>query len=113
MKKFTDFKNKSFAIYGYGKTGVSVYKFLIRKKIKKIRIWDDNFKGYNKIKKNDFIKNLGLVDFIVISPGINILKSKLKKHLIKYKEKIITDIDLFFLSAQKPRTIAVTGTNGK
>ena len=113
MKKFTDFKNKSFAIYGYGKTGVSVNKFLIRKKIKKIRIWDDNFKVYNKIKKNDFIKNLGLVDFIVISPGINILKSKLKKYLIKYKEKIITDIDLFFLSAHKPRTIAVTGTNGK
>ena len=88
MKKFTDFKNKSFAIYGYGKTGVSVNKFLIRKKIKKIRIWDDNLKGYNKIKKNNFIKNLKLVDFIFISPGINILKSKLKKHLIKYKEKI-------------------------
>ena len=50
-----------------------------------------------KLKKIILLK-FGIVDFIA-NPGINILKSKLKKHLIKYKEKIITDIDLF-LSAQ-------------
>ena len=60
------------------------------------------FKGYNKIKKNNFIKNLKLVDFIVIK-SINIFKIKTQKTSNKIqKEKIITDIDLFFLSAQKP-----------
>ena len=35
------------------------------------------------------------------------------KKLFKFKEKIITDLDLFYLSNNKLTSIVVTGTNGK
>ena len=38
------------------------------------------------------------------------LKNKI---LNKFKKKIITDIDLFFLTNKKFKSIVVTGTNGK
>ena len=50
------------------------------------------------------------VDFIVLAPGISLLKNK---NLFKFKEKIITDIDLFYLTNKKSKSIVVTGTNGK
>ena len=53
------------------------------------------------------------VDYIVLSPGISLRKTKYKKNLIKYKKKIITDIDLLFLSNDKFKSIVVTGSNGK
>ena len=56
--------------------------------------------------KYDFKK----VDFIVLSPGISLIRSKKLK---KYKKKIITDIDLFYLFKDRPKSIVVTGTNGK
>ena len=40
-------------------------------------------------------------------------KSKNKHKLIKYKNKIITDIDLFYLFKKNFKSIVVTGTNGK
>ena len=50
------------------------------------------------------------VDYIVLSPGISLVKNK---NLVKFKKKIITDIDLFFLTKNKCKSIVVTGTNGK
>ncbi len=50
------------------------------------------------------------VDYIVLSPGISLYKNK---SLRIFKKKIITDIDLFFASKNKFKTIVVTGTNGK
>ena len=41
------------------------------------------------------------------------LVSKDEKNLNKFKRKIITDIDLFFLANSKFKSIVVTGTNGK
>ena len=40
-------------------------------------------------------RKLDIVDYIVMSPGINIKKTNIKKILKKNKKKIITDIDLF------------------
>ena len=48
-----------------------------------------------------------------MSPGINILKSKFKKILLKNNKKIITDLDLFFLQNKPKKSIVITGTNGK
>ena len=48
-----------------------------------------------------------------MSPGINIQKSKIKKYLEKNKNKIITDLDLFYMSNNSHKSIVVTGTNGK
>ena len=55
-------------------------------------------------------KTLKQVDYIVLSPGISLLKNK---NLKKFKDKIITDIDLFYLTNDNFKTIVVTGTNGK
>ncbi len=106
-------KDKSFAIYGLGATGKSALNFLKNKKTKKIITWDDNFKEFKKKRRNFFFSEIDKVDYILISPGINIDNSKYKKNLLRNKKKIITDLDLFFLNNVKVRSIFVTGTNGK
>ena len=104
---------RSSCIYGLGTTGMSVANFIRKRNIYKYYAWDDHLTLKKKIKKNNFIKNLNAVDFIVMSPGVNLKKAKLKKILIKNKHKIITDLDLFYLFYPKIKSIAVTGTNGK
>ena len=90
-------KKKSFLIYGLGLTGVSAVRFFNRNKIKNYFVWDDIKKQLLKNKKPKNIdKALKEVDYIILSPGINLRKIKNKKRLIKFK-KIITDIDLIYL----------------
>ncbi len=116
-------KNQSFCIYGLGKTGLSVVNYFNKKKFTKYHYWDDNpyrrtLNGF-KIKKSDldekkiFSKYLDTFDHIVLSPGISLKKALLKKKLIENKDKIITDLDLFYILNPKIKTIVVTGTNGK
>jgi UDP-N-acetylmuramoylalanine--D-glutamate ligase len=106
-------KNSSFAVYGLGLSGNSVLKFLKKKKIKKIYQWDDK-KNVKSIKKFILFKKiLDEVDYIVISPGINIQKTKFKSQLFKNKKKLITDIDLFYMQKISVKSIVITGTNGK
>ena len=111
MSKIKKLKGLSFLVYGLGLTGLSVIKFFKKNKIKNFKIWDDKKK---KIFKNYAAKNLtqilSQVDYIVLSPGISLIKNK---KLRKFKHKIITDIDLFYLTKNKTKTIVVTGTNGK
>ena len=112
-----DLKNLSFAVYGLGKTGRSVVNFLKKKKAKNLFAWDDNkknrFNKKEKINEYFFSKILDTSKFIIISPGINIYKSCFRKKLIKNYNKIITDIDLFYLTKDLQKTIVITGTNGK
>ncbi len=109
-------KKSSFLIYGLGTTGQSVIKFFKKKKINNFFKWDDNTnlrKKFN-IKKTIKIKQIiNDVDFVVLSPGISLNKSIYKKELIKNKKKIITDIDIFYLTNSNFKSIVVTGTNGK
>ena len=108
---------KSFAVYGLGVTGLSVLNCLKKSKVKNFYLWDDDKFKRNSIKTKpnikDFLKSLQSVDYIVVSPGINIKNSKHKKILIMNKSKIITDLDLFFMSNKFTKSIVVTGTNGK
>ena len=108
---------KSFAVYGLGVTGLSVLNCLKKSKVKNFYLWDDDKTKRNSIKTKpnikDFLKSLQSVDYIVVSPGINIKNSKHKKILIMNKSKIITDLDLFFMSNKFTKSIVVTGTNGK
>ena len=106
-----NFKNKSFAVYGLGLTGNSVVKFLKENKASKIFTWDDHLSKLNFKLQNNFKVNLNFVDYIIISPGISIKKSKFKKILLKNKKKIITDLDLFFLKNNVKKSIFITGTN--
>ena len=78
MKTSKPIKDSSFAVYGLGLTGKSVFKFLKKKNKKKIYTWDDKKNKNNKKKFNLFKKKLDEVDYIVISPGINIKKTKFK-----------------------------------
>ena len=103
-------KNKKLLIYGYGKSGHAAYNYL--KKNNKILIYDDNkklnkfFISLKKIQLTEF-------DYIVLSPGIDINKCKLKNYLKKNKRKIITDLDIFYLNNPNNLKITITGTNGK
>ncbi len=113
MRESFNFKDKSFAVYGLGITGDSVVNFLSKNGAYKIHAWDDYLIKSNLYLKNRFITGLNTVDYIVMSPGINILKTKFKKTLLKNKKKIITDLDLFFLKNKVQKSIVITGTNGK
>ena len=120
MNKSLNLSKKSFAIYGLGKTGKSVINYFDRKGFENWGAWDDNAKEedfWGSIKKKEkerlFSKHLDSAEFIVVSPGISLDKASLKKKLIENKEKIITDLDLFYLFNPKIKTIVITGTNGK
>ena len=107
----SNLKDLSFLVYGLGLSGKSVVKFFKKKKIKNYTVWDDKQKKLFKSKRPKNLKEtLNNVDYIVLSPGISIIE---KASLIKFKKKIITDIDFLFLTNKKFKSIVVTGTNGK
>ena len=115
MSSKLNFTKTSFLVYGLGSSGQSVVKYL-KKKNSNYVVWDDSIKLRNKYKNEktlNLIKSLKEVDFIVLSPGISLKKTKYKNYLIKYKKKIIIDIDLLYLSDKDFKSIVVTGTNGK
>jgi len=106
-----ELRDHSFLVYGLGSTGVSVVKFFNKNNIKNFKVWDDKKKDiFKKFKAKNLIQTLNQVDYIVLSPGISLIKNK---KLSKFKKKIITDIDLFYLTKKQSKTIVVTGTNGK
>ena len=111
------YQNKNIAIYGMGITGCSVAETF--KKLKtKVFCWDDNKKIRKKIKNLKFTTSKfwlkkNKIDNIVVSPGIDINKCKIKNYLKKNSNKIITDLDLFFELNKNALIISITGTNGK
>ena len=126
-KKFLDavllvesfLQQNTFAIYGLGVTGRSVINFFKKKKVDNFFIWDDNKKVRDfhrinkKYKEKYFEKFLDKTDWIILSPGIKIERTRLKKKLLKNRNKIITDLDLFYILNPNIESIVVTGSNGK
>ena len=99
------FYKKKILIYGLGKSGLSVLKFL--KRNNEITTYDDKIKVNNKeITKIKF-------DCIIISPGIDINKCNLSKFLKNNSKKIYTDLDIFYNHHKENNKITITGTNGK
>ena len=114
MSSIRNFKKLSFLVYGLGLTGKSVINFFIKNKINNYQVWDDKNKKLHKKKRTKNLKEaLEKADYIILSPGVSLIKSKNKNELMKYEKKIITDIDLIFLLKRKFKSIVVTGTNGK
>ena len=109
------FFNKKILIYGLGLSGNSCFKHLHAKN--KINIYDDNLSLKNKKNKKFFLNKNRITksefDYIVISPGIDIYKCKLKSYLIKNWDKIITELDIFYITYPRNTKITITGTNGK
>jgi len=111
MLQISKLKEHTFLVYGLGLSGLSVIRFFKKNNFKNFTIWDDNITNLLKSHRTRNLElTLNKVDYIVLSPGISAFKNKI---LRKYKKKIITDIDLFFLSNYKSKSIVVTGTNGK
>ena len=109
-----NFKKLSFLVYGLGSTGHSVINFLRKNNIKNYKVWDDNNRDfYRKFRPKNLKKALLETNYIVLSPGVSLKKSKKRKLLNQHKKKIITDIDLIFLLKKFFKSIVVTGTNGK
>ena len=117
MLSLKKYQNKRIAIYGMGVTGLSAAKMY--KKLKaKIYCWDDSSEKRKKIKKlklplDKFWLSKNTIDNIVISPGIDINKCKIRNFLKKNSNKIITDLDLFFELNKNSLIISITGSNGK
>ena len=110
------FFKKKILIYGLGKSGLSAFRFL--KKKNEIYLYDDNKINHKniEIKKrlisyNKIIKKK--IDYIIISPGINIDKCQLSNFLKKNLKKLNTDLDVFFSVYSNNRNVTITGTNGK
>ncbi len=109
------FINKKILIYGLGLSGKACLKYL--SKNNNIIVYDDNKFLKNKKNKSFFLSKNIIVkkefDYIVLSPGIDIKKCKLKSFLFKNKKRIITELDIFYLIFPKNVKITITGTNGK
>tara|TARA_B100001057_G_scaffold500715_1_gene617338 strand:+ start:111 stop:1385 length:1275 start_codon:yes stop_codon:yes gene_type:complete len=111
MLQIPKLKERSFLVYGLGLSGLSVIKFFKKNNIKNYKVWDDKHKNLFKTHRaKNLNQTLRRVDFIVLAPGISLLKNK---DLKKFEKKIITDIDLFYLLNNNCKTLVVTGTNGK
>jgi len=117
MVSLKKYQNKKIAIYGMGLTGFSVASKL-KKLNTDVYCWDDKKRTRDKAKKkgfkiNKFWLNKKLIQNIVISPGIDIEKCKLKNYLRENLNKVITDLDIFFDINKDTPIISITGTNGK
>lgn len=114
MLSVNKFKDLSFLVYGLGLTGQSVVNFFDNNKVKNYKVWDDNNKTFLKYKRPQNLNAcLKKVNYIILSPGVSLKRLSKKNKLIRYKKKIITDIDLIFLLKKFHKSIIVTGTNGK
>tara|TARA_Y100000591_G_scaffold161893_1_gene139637 strand:+ start:8424 stop:9722 length:1299 start_codon:yes stop_codon:yes gene_type:complete len=108
------FLNKKILIYGLGKSGFSSFLFLKGKN--EVFLFDDNKVEIGQVYKKNLI-SINLIkkikfDSIILSPGIDIKKCKLKKFLEKNLDIIHTDLDIFS-SFYNNSCITITGTNGK
>ncbi|GAB4223357.1 MAG: UDP-N-acetylmuramoyl-L-alanine--D-glutamate ligase [Francisella sp.] len=103
---FNDRDVEKLLIVGYGATGKSVCNFIKKftRTFVDISQSDEDFINYD----------LDAYDLIVVSPGIPINKNPYK-NLQNLKDKIISDIDIFYqcVKDRNIKTIAVTGSNGK
>ena len=117
-----NFTQKNIFILGMGLTGIAAAKKLA-KLGNNIFVYDD----YKTNSTQDYTeKNIKfihydavkwpLIDYIIISPGINVTGNKAHKISYiaqKYNKKLICDVELFRLLLPKVKIIAITGTNGK
>ena len=85
MVQSSKLKELSFLVYGVGLSGRSVINFFKKNGIKNFKVWDDNKKNKHiKHRSKNLIHSLTHVDYIVLSPGISLLKNK---KLRKFKKK--------------------------
>ena len=106
--------DKKILIYGFGISGKACLNFLYKNN--SVIVYDDKIKRF-KNKNIKFLDKKALnkikLDYIVLSPGINIKNCSLKNFLKKNKKKIISELDIFYCTYKSNIKVAITGTNGK
>ncbi|MCM1002393.1 UDP-N-acetylmuramoyl-L-alanine--D-glutamate ligase [Wolbachia pipientis] len=122
--QLSKYKNQNVAVFGLGKTGLSVINALVKSGAR-IYAWDDNKEQIANAKmmyrECNFIHpkecNWHEIRTLILSPGVPI--SYPTPHWIvklarSYDCKIKSDIELFLeVKATNQKIIGVTGTNGK
>ncbi len=121
MAATLDFTNKTYALFGLGRSGLAAGRFLQRLGAK-VRAWDDNATQRTAAEQ----AGLPLVDpddddwhgltALVLSPGVPLTHPEPHRVVRQAKSagvEIIGDIELFCQSRGAARIAAVTGTNGK
>ncbi len=113
--------NSEIFILGMGISGISLAKYLMKKKIS-VTCWDDNREKRKvihslKIKINNITsETLKNCNYLVLSPGINHQKKR-PHQAVKIARslniKIVTDLEFLKILNIKNPLIGVTGTNGK
>lgn len=106
--------NKKFLIYGTGVSGMSAFKFL-QEKGAEVFLYAD--KKPDNIQVQNYINNISYAidnkfDYVVLSPGVNIIGNKNITKLKKTGALFMSELELGYLFC-KGKFIAVTGTNGK
>lgn len=110
-------KDKIFYVYGLGLGGKATLSYL-QKIGAKVFAYDDNSTiGYDEsiIKSPDQI-DWSIVDYMVLSPGIQILKGfehPAYSKAIAMGVEVVCDLDLFYMANPDATYFAITGTNGK
>tara|TARA_E500000178_G_scaffold323543_1_gene349226 strand:+ start:70 stop:327 length:258 start_codon:yes stop_codon:yes gene_type:complete len=85
MFQIPKLRELSFLVYGLGLSGRSVVKFFEKNRIKKFEVWDDKqINSFKKYRSNNLNKTIQQVDYIVLAPGISLMKNK-KLHKQKKK----------------------------
>ena len=86
MLQNTRLKEQSFLVYGLGLSGQSVVKFFKKNNFKNFQVWDDKKKKkFKSYRTKSLKKTLNQVNYIVLSPGISLIKNKI---LSKFKKKL-------------------------
>ena len=109
---------KVIGVFGYGKTGESVVRFL-RKKKESVVVFDTrpapkNLKKISGVEYNWEVTTWlrSDIDLLIVSPGLRLdlpilLEAKAKGVVFR------SDIDLFFVEINDTPVFGITGTNGK
>lgn len=103
-------KNKKILVYGLGKSGRAVVKFLQNRNAY-VSIFDDdlNCAKYPFFERNPKQKSF---DFVVVSPGVCVRDNEILKFFYDNKIPVLSELDFGFLFC-KGKIVSVTGTNGK
>ena len=121
------FKDKKVAVFGLGRTGITA-ALSLQKGGAEVLAWDDNLETRKSAKaKGVSLVNLKMADWsqinsLVLSPGVpdSLPSPHWSAKLAKdHNVEIICDIEIFAREVisradeNRPRIIAITGTNGK
>ena len=84
MVQISRLKEQSFLVYGLSSTGKSVVKFFKKNNFKNFKVWDDNQKKvFTKYRSKNIKKTLKQVKYIVLSPGISLIRNKVLRQFKK------------------------------